>query len=1080
MLLAPSLKIFNASAGSGKTYEITFNYIHDIMDSVNWSDTESSVRFYNILAITFTNKAAAEMKSRVLKELFLLSTGYSGMLGRLCNELSIEESEVSSRASSILSGVLHNYSRFSISTIDSFMQKIIRFFARELKMQSDYEVIIEEADLNKFIIENLLLKVCSGGELEQYMLSYALSLFENENKPEKIKEELVRHLDVLVRECPSQITEALLNLDKEQISAFARRVRFDIENLSDETKSLAEQIHSEISVAGLEEKIYRGQYLGKFIDKLATDSFVTPNVSESKMLGTGQLFVNASVRQEEYFRTRLQTMVGINRQISGLKLISSNIYSVGLSNVMWREKSLFMDIENVLPVSEFNEKISEVVRGEAVPFIYLRAGEKYSEIMIDEFQDTSVKQWHNLVPLLHETLSKHGKVYLVGDPKQSIYRWRSGQPEIMMQLPAIYQKSAGKYQEAEKTFKNALKETSPMNINYRSDKNIVEFNNAFFEFVKTTFEKFRQMEVDSNPVSRSIALKYNMIYRHFIQESRAKEEGYLEFRFIDDSGKPDFESDTGITFGTLQELHKVIDEAVSRGYFQREIAVIARDKKTLNEVARYLMLQTTYNVMSKETLQLDFSPRCRLAVNIFNYFTSPTDPFARYELVYILQQQNWLNSGLNPEDIQSEIVRTLHTELEISSMQFERYASMNLAMEYIFERLLRRFPHDVFLLFFREEVINFIRKNGFSPAGFRHWWSEKGHAANVVFPDGAEAISLMTIHKSKGLQFPVVILPNFDFCEESKIFRNSKWVMLNHGLEAETEFPVLIPLGKKLLNSEFAETFVTEKTDAAMDTLNLMYVAQTRAEHEMYVLAKNYDRRKMEKDFEGIMAENLSASKMLRLFCESAVFFSDVALERSAKDSDGQFSLYCKGRKTRRTKTDMSEQESFTLKLKKHYISLPESEKSATQGKALLHSKEKILVGKLIHALLEEISTIEDIEPALQRFEGRNFNAVSKEIIEKMIREAVAGAGNLFNPRAKVWTERELCDENGDILRPDRMVKYEDLVTIADFKTGKVSEEHKSQVENYRRIVESVGFKVGAVMIIYFHFDEERVEIVVL
>lgn len=1077
MLLAPSLKIFNASAGSGKTYEITFNYIRDIMESDVRDGEGPDTRFYNILAITFTNKAAAEMKSRVLKELFLLTIGCSGMLARLSSELSIDAAEVSLKAGAILSSILHNYSRFSISTIDSFMQRIIRFFARELQMQSDYEVIVEENDLNEFIIENILLKVCSGGELEHYMLGYAVSLFENETKPEKIKEELVRHLGVLVRENPAFISDALLKLDKEKISDFVRKVKSDIQKLSKESEELVTQVKKEILDAGLEEKVYRGQHLGRFLEKLLADPSVVPNSSENRMLEGDPMFINASAVQDEYYRTMLQALIKICRQITDLKLISSNLYLVGLSSAMWTEKSLFMDVENVLPVSEFNEKISKVVKGEAVPFIYLRAGEKFREIMIDEFQDTSVKQWHNLVPLLHETLSKQGRVYLVGDPKQSIYRWRSGQPEIMMQLPSVYQNPGGEYLEAEKTFKNALKELPPMGTNFRSEKNIVEFNNAFFGFVKAEFEKNEAISNDKPNVSQAIADKYFLIYHHYIQMPNTEKAGYVEFRFMKNAEKNNRDDDELVEDGSLYQLCAIIDDAIARGYQQSEIAVIARDKKVLNKVARFLMLQTSYNVMSKETLQLDFSPRCRLIVAVFNYYTLPSDLFVRYELVYILQQQKWFSLSADPVLVESEIAKVLYDQFEISADDFEQFASMNLAMEYLFERLFRRFPDDVFLLFFREEVMNFTRERGFSNSGFRRWWYEKGHAANVVFPEGAEAVSLMTIHKSKGLQFPVVILPHFDFCEESKISRNSKWIMLDNNID-EPGFPILLPMGKRLLDSEFSDIYITEKTDAAMDTLNLMYVALTRAEREMYVLAKEHDLQKLEKDHENVFSENLNASKMLGFFSAQSVFFSGTAIERHSDNNVVEgFSLYSKG--VKEVKTNVGSDKTLSvLKTRKHYISLPEVKKDENAGIPLLRSKEKILAGKLIHSLLEEIADERDVDLALHRFESRNYNTIPVGDLEYMLREAITSAGFLFSQDAVVWSERELCDENGKVLRPDRMVRYGDELIIADFKTGVPLEEHKNQLENYRQVAESVGYKVGAVKIVYFHFEEKKVSIV--
>jgi ATP-dependent exoDNAse (exonuclease V) beta subunit len=622
--------VYKASAGAGKTYTLVKEYLKL---SLAGSKTEN---YKNILAITFTNKAAAEMKERVINALKAISsqkavTGtYHFLLLDLIKETNLSEEQIKKSSKDVLEHMLHNYSDISICTIDKFVHKVIRTFAHDLNLPMNFEIETDEKSLISKAVDLLITKVGIDEELTKVLVDFTETKL-NEEKNRNIEQDLKSFAEKMIGEESSEYLDKIRNLSltdflsiKEKLSKFITGAENELAEFGQSgLKLIAENNIDHASFAGGANGI--GKYFSylaeKRNDKYSPSATVSKNVSENKWYSgkataTEKAAIDSvKVRLEELFFNAVNLFSKKGADYKLAKLIFRHIHSL----MVIREIDLIIaelkKENNIVRISDFNKIIAAIVSNEPAPFIYERLGEKYKHFLIDEFQDTSLLQWQNLLPLLDNSLANGNFNMIVGDGKQSIYRWRGGEVEQFSSLPKIFKGERNPFnQEREEALLRNYKEM-PLKQNYRSKREIVEFNNAFFTLASAGLPEELKNVYSSNE-------------QEFNPENTG---GYINLRFLNEKVPeiPSFEE------RTLECVLEIIKENVTEGYALKDIAILFRRNSDASLVANYLISKGV-NVISSESLLICNSPKVSFIVDVLCYLTQPGNEAAKTKILKYL------------------------------------------------------------------------------------------------------------------------------------------------------------------------------------------------------------------------------------------------------------------------------------------------------------------------------------------------------------------------------------------------------------------------------------------------------------
>jgi len=484
-----SLTIYKSSAGSGKTHTLVLEYLKITLKNPD--------KYRRVLAITFTNKAAGEMKSRIISTLKDIISGSinNEMVFSLQDALKLSDKQLADNATLLLTNIVHNFDDFAVSTIDSFVHRIIRTFASDVKLPQGFEVVVDSDDIIPDIIEDLYNKLGVDKNLTDIMVEFVLSLTDDE-KSYNPEESLVEFIKQQTNEDGFEEIKKLSKLDLKRFLEILKLVSSKLTKLQIAINTAAKDALKLIESNNLETNIFQGgkngiaSYFLKNRNKI-TEKTITPSKTVLKTIDDDKWFGSKATVSDKAAISRIKeslsghyfTIFKKGREFSLLKMVYAKLYAVALIKEI---RDLFDDFTlrtNKVHISEFNKRISESIVGQTTPFIYERLGNKYEHFLIDEFQDTSILQWYNLLPLIENSLAAGNFNMLVGDAKQAIYRFRSGEVELFSHLPKLYGKPDLPYK-AER--ENLLKQASVekyLNNNFRSYKEIVDFNNQFFSFV---------------------------------------------------------------------------------------------------------------------------------------------------------------------------------------------------------------------------------------------------------------------------------------------------------------------------------------------------------------------------------------------------------------------------------------------------------------------------------------------------------------------------------------------------------------------------------------------------------------------
>lgn len=1031
---ATPFKIYNASAGSGKTYALSKAYLKIVLSSPR--------SFTRILAITFTNKAVNEMKKRILDSLFDFSntvsiSNASPLFIDIMQDLRLTKEILRKTSKQRLKELLHNYAFFDISTIDKFTHRLIRTFAKDLNIPQNFEVVLDTETLLDEAVSRIIIKAGKDTALTKVLMDFALEKIDDDRSWD-IEFDLKKIGRLLFNE---NNVGHIKNLEEKSITDFSnlkKDISKTIASLEKEIIDQANRILLAITENNLEFKDFTGAYFPKFIAKIAAGNLKQDFKSGWKLAFDSKPLYNKSCK--EPIRSTLDTLhpefIVLFRSIETYLLQYNfltnayrNLVPLTLLNAIRLEVSAIEKEKDQLSISRFNTLISNEIKNQPAPFIYERLGEKYRHYFIDEFQDTSQMQWDNLIPLIGNALESEdereqlGSLFLVGDAKQAIYRWRGGQAEQFLELATLISNPF-----------SIQGETTNLPRNYRSHDEIIHFNNSFFQSISEFLEQpiYRQFFKDGNK-----------------QETNSKDGGYVHLSFLEDS------SDELYGLQTVS----YISESLTNGFQYKDICILVRKKKHGVLLADYLMKEKI-PVVSSESLLLASSGKVQFLIHLTKHIVQPKDEEVNYHILDFLAHNKedkhlFIKRNLN------DVEHLLLTDFDFDSLFFKHSAIYD-ALEHAIKVFDLAPSSDAHLTAFMDTVFEVQQKNGADIQSLLTYWQQKGNNLSISTPDSLNAVQVMTIHKSKGLEFPVVIFPyaNTHIFEE---IDPKLWVPV--APENFSGFKELLISKKKEVRDygeEAAHLFDTEQQKLHLDAYNLLYVALTRAVSALYIIS--------EKD--------LNASGSYKSDYFSGLFIHYLQL-KGIWDNDkmdysfGSLATF----EPPKPKTDSYLEIPFGYTFKNR-----PSFKILTKAGMLWDTsqEEAINHGNTIHYILSLIEYTKDvkkgIETAVQKglITSEEIETVKEKVVQVVTHPKLI---SLYSKPNKVYNEKEILLASGEKLRPDRIAILDNSATIIDYKTGRKNPKHKEQLFSYANALMEMGFKIENKIIVYID-NEISIEII--
>ena len=1042
-----NFQVYNASAGSGKTFTLVKEYLKILVQS------ENIFHFQNVLAITFTNKAAAEMKERVLENLEAFSKGNeTDMLPDILLETSLDRETIQLRSKKVFDVILQNYSAFSITTIDSFTYKIIRNFAFDLGLSLNFEVEMDAVSLLNEAVDVLISKIGTDEKITKLLIDFSLDKTDDD-KSWDISRELNEFAKVLLNEDDITHFRKLSNKTIDDFLVLNKKLKLENQTIENSFKELGEKGLSLIKNNGIEYKDFSYSDLPNHFIKLINYKFtkatdinfngrLSKSIEANKNLYTAKTAENTKqiidgIQEEliEVYNNSKELFETKNPMYRLNKLVLKNSIPLAVLNNINQELSVIKEENNIRLNAEFNQLISDEIKEQPAPFIYERIGQKYMHYFIDEMQDTSQLQWQNLVPLIDNALAQeNSSLLLVGDGKQAIYRWRGGKAEQFINLGA-------EEETAENPF-HVDKKVKELVTNYRSFSKIIDFNNQFFKHVS----KFLQNESYQK-----------LFFTGNNQLENSKKGGFVSLSFLEKEEEKDEEQ--------IKYPKKVLEiiKNLDANFSLNDVCVLVRKKKDGIEVANYLS-ENGIDIVSSETLLLSNSLKVSFIVSFLQIIQHPNDQETRLEMLYFLYEH--LQIKVDKHSFLDDVIHLENQQafnaLKSYGIDFDLDNFYQLPFYEKVEEVIRSFrlieTSDAYVQFFLDVVLERQRK-GTTIQEFLDFWELKKDNLSIVAPESENAVQVMTIHKSKGLEFPIVIFPcDLDVYQQI----NPKVWLDNLSKDSFNDFDeLLIPYTKDLeiISKRGSEIYNNVREELELDNSNLLYVALTRAVEQLYVITeKKLVGKNKEEDvkyFSGMFINYLKENNL----------WSDDVLEYSFGESK---------------KINASKKEKKSTEIQEKFISTTWQEHNivmlASASKLWDTTKgEAIDFGNLIHEMMAKIITKNDVEKIVNQYVQQGIlNASKSSEIEKSIYDIVnhPQLKSYFSDEMIVFNEREIVALDHQIIIPDRLVfNQQNEAIIIDYKTGKTSQKYHQQLLKYEQVLKSIHINVTKKILIYI--DEE-------
>lgn len=1041
--------IYDASAGSGKTYTLVKEYLKILM-LANTNDA-----YKKILAITFTNKAVEEMKSRIVNSLHEFSKDAPSekavdFMKDVASETKLSLATIKDKSKAIIKNIIHNYAAFDISTIDKFTHKVIRAFAHDLNLPVTFEVSLETDLLLQEAVDAIIAKAGEDEVLTKILVDFSVDKTDND-KSWDVTHELFDVSKLLVNENNRNEISHFHEKTIDEFLVIKQQLSEEIEKLEEECVAFADEALRLIESNNIDVSSFSR---GTFPNHLGYIQKGELKSSHKKFFEPEDIQVNKTAKDKAIIESIAPELIAILSKVyknyekkNFYSAFQKNITPLSLLNSIAQELDAIQKEKNILSISEFNAIIYNEIQNQPAPFIYERLGERYKHFFIDEFQDTSEMQWHNLVPLIDNALSSEdlsgaqGSLMIVGDPKQSIYRWRGGKAEQFISLS-----------KAENPFSNPSKELVRLGTNYRSYSEVITFNNAFFAMLADEF---------SND-------DYQDLYRNKShQEVNSKKGGYVNISFIPKVEKADETSDEETDDKEqlyLKATLATIEKVKAKGFQYRDIVLLTRKRTSGVALANYLT-ENDIPILSSETLLIDNATEVKLILNVLRYLKNNNDKEAKAAFLYFIAKNkqtelpihDFIEKGMTK--FSEEELQNWLTEFGITiSFKNCRKKSLYEAVEIIVSTFIKEKSTVSYVQYFMDLVLERDVRTQAGISDFLEYWENNGTKFSIPSPEGNDAVRIMTIHKSKGLEFPVVIFP---FAEEdyARSPRNKMWLKLE---DANLDIPKALVDTKKEVaeyGENAAQVYEERSQEELLDNINVLYVALTRAEEQLYVISnKNLTSK-------GELTNNMSS-----------YFIKYLDFKGVYQDNQSEFE-FGDGNRLSASKGEKEKQPTIEIV---NEVFNPKKIKIA-QREALMWGTDQIKAiefGNVMHEILSFVKTDSDVELAIEKaIESGLITESQKPEVERTLSEIVnhPELTVFFEADKKVFNEQNIIKKGTATIKPDRVSVQGTLAYLLDYKTGAHQTKYEKQLAEYEKALQEMGFSVEKKTLVYIG---EKLEVV--
>ncbi|MCA4893401.1 MAG: UvrD-helicase domain-containing protein [Cytophagales bacterium] len=1050
--------IYRSSAGSGKTRVLAREYIRLALRRPDY--------FRYILAMTFTNKSTQEMKDRILQYLSAFSNGESQDLAiEIIEEqrkagIWLTPIDLRKKSKEILDFLLHHYSEFSINTIDAFFQRIIRSFTRETGLLGNFRLEVDNAAVQEEVIALLMAQLKGNAELRSWVLDFSMEKMKDGNDWD-VRKALLSFSKLIEKEDFKRIEDSVLRVtdDKAFFKTFRKRLnekKYSIERTVSET---AKQLMEEFEESRLVPDDFAGKSKGlySYIRRLSKEVDL-PSNTVGEVIGDPEKWAHKSsknfamiqVLARSKWQPDLATLVDFIQQnieaYLSIDQVLKNLYSFGLLSDILRTQRKYLSDENVMLLSDAPQFLNKLMQEQDTSFIYEKVGSFYRHFLLDEFQDTSGLQWKNLLPLIQNGIAQNYSSLIVGDIKQSIYRWRGGDLSILQN-------------QLEKDISKALTTTENLDTNYRSNGNIVSFNNALFETASQLIAAHTETAFPQEA------------YKHVQQKAFVEPtHGYVKIQFLES------EEDMLFKEVALRRLPLLVEELQGKGIAIKDIAFLVRDNREGKLIAnRFMEYRTSpdakedykYDVVSNESLMVDRASCVLVLLNALRVINNLDHHIARAHLAYEYQKL-WPTQAFSALNELFSDSRTKSFEKWIPpSFLQQREKLLALPLFEMVENLIHIFNlgkvtnEVVYLQSFQDIIQEFSQREKNDVNSFLDWWELNRQKKSIQVAGGVNAAQIITIHKAKGLQFKYVIIPFLDWELGHKNKDVLLWCQSDHPLFRDAGF-IPIKYVSKLEDTVFKEAYEEETRRVFLDNLNLLYVAFTRAELGLMAFApevKNDPKNEQKLTHVGqLVYKAINGNTFLK---------SSWSDEKKSLEI-GEIGIICKRQENAQGIVSLT---SYTVTPWRDRLQV---RTSGMEFFSPSQKREKINYGIFLHALLSQIRTKQDVTMVITNaMLNGTINEREKWELEELINWVVdlPVLQPCFDAGSTSKTEASLFTTDGSERRIDRVVMKGDQVWVVDYKTGVPSAKDEAQVKDYLVLLGQMGWKRATGYLVYF---EER------
>ncbi|MGP1435334.1 MAG: UvrD-helicase domain-containing protein [Phocaeicola sp.] len=1064
-----NLLVYKASAGSGKTFTLTVEYIKLLIDRPE--------NYKEILAVTFTNKATTEMKERILSQLYGIAIGDSlsdAYLNVILSETNRSVDAIRQQAKRALKLIIHDYSHFHIETIDSFFQSVIKNIARELNLGANLKIILDQEKPLSDAVDTIINNLNTNDVILTWITDFIMERINND-KSWNVSKEIKSFGKYIFNEIYIEKGDNVKK-NMEEIPHFIGNYKKLLNALSDDAEKeltdIADKFFKILNDNGLEPTDLNGgtRSIASYFNKLkalALDKLINSTVE--KCLDSPENWASkTSKRRNEIVSLADSTLLPLLKKAESVRPKDESIInSCNLSLRYVNDLQLLSTIDdeiheenrtqNRFLLSDTNALLRKFVANEDSPFIFEKLGASLNHIMIDEFQDTSRMQWNNFKFLLQNGLAQGKNSLIVGDVKQSIYRWRNGDWRILNNL--------------KNTLFNFPIIEKHLNVNRRSYGNIVRFNNAFFtkvlECVNNNDENLRNA------------------YKDVRQEvCKHPDEGFVHVCLLH---KDNYEKET------CNALKETVNTLIDKGIHQKDIAILVRKKKFIPIIANYFNKNTHYQIVSDEAFQLNASSAINMMINALRLLFNPEDKIAKAQLA-LSYQIEILKNGKSMNEI---LLSKNNSETFLPEKFLKQMNELRLMPLYeLLEKLFKLFDmskiekQDAYLCAFFDNVMQYIQENSSDIGAFLDFWDEELYKKAI--PSGeVEGIRILSVHSSKGLEFHTVLLPFCDWAKENEInYDNVIWVEPKEAPYNELDI-LPVEYSKPMEKSIYADDYSQEQYQLWVDNLNLLYVAFTRAESNLFIYSQKGIMGKDKMSNTANISDWIQSTLGMLTVEDNPEIKLNVVNDGSTEDEPliyeyGSIVL------TEKKKEQNTENKLLTpamaqeihLKSYDSNIEFKQSNKSAEfiNGEAT-ETEKYISEGRLMHHVFSAIYSKSDVDKAIAqlRFDGIIESAEQEEHVRKLTLYA------LNNPKVQDWYSGNwtlynectiLYNKNGEIQtrRPDRVMIKDGEVVVVDFKFGIPREEYHHQVNEYIGLLKQMGY-TNIKGYLWYIFDNQLEEV---